>query len=141
MTRLDRPGVRDIIVVGGGHNGLVAGCYPAKGGHDVLVVEALAEAGGGSRTAETVPGYRFDLHSAAHNIINMTAIPKELDLSGAGLEYQEMDPFSTAHSRGRPTSPLSSLRRGDANEARAYADFMRVAVPLVEMVMPASVAR
>ena len=36
------------------------------------------------------------MHSAAHNIINMTAIPAELDLAGAGLEYQEMDPFSVA---------------------------------------------
>ena len=48
------------------------------------------------RTEETVPGHRFDLHSAAHNIINMTVIPRQLDLAGAGLVYQEMDPFSVA---------------------------------------------
>jgi beta-carotene ketolase (CrtO type) len=63
-----------ILVVGGGHNGLVAACYLAKAGRRVLVLEASDKLGGGSRTDETIPGYRFNTHSAAHNIINMTSI-------------------------------------------------------------------
>lgn len=70
-----------VIVVGGGHNGLVAACYLAGAGRDVLVLESAAQPGGGSRTDETIPGHRFDTHSAAHNIINMTRIPDELDLA------------------------------------------------------------
>ena len=90
------------MVVGAGHNGLVAACYLARAGRQVLVVEALDRPGGGSRTEETVPGYRFDLHSAAHNIINMTDIPEDLDLADVGLDYLEMDPFSVAvHADGR----------------------------------------
>lgn len=86
----------DAIVVGAGHNRLIAACYLAMEGRSVLVLEAQTRPGGGSRTEERpgLPGYRFDLHSAAHNIINMTAIPDELDLAGAGLVYQQMDPFS-----------------------------------------------
>jgi phytoene dehydrogenase-like protein len=86
------------VVVGAGHNGLVAACYLAMAGRSVLVLEAQLLPGGGSRTEATIPGlpHRFDLHSAAHNIINMTSIPEELDLAGAGLVYQEMDPFSIA---------------------------------------------
>ncbi|MDP9403425.1 MAG: FAD-dependent oxidoreductase [Actinomycetota bacterium] len=70
----------DVVVVGAGHNGLVAACYLARAGRQVLVVEALDRPGGGSRTEERIPGYRFDMHSVAHNMINMTDIPDELDL-------------------------------------------------------------
>ena len=73
-----------IVVVGAGHNGLVAGCYLARAGRDVLVLEARDTPGGGARTEETVAGYRFDMHSVAHTMINMTTIPDELDLAGAG---------------------------------------------------------
>jgi protoporphyrinogen oxidase len=42
------------VVVGGGHNGLVAACYLAKAGRPVLVLEASDKLGGGSRTDETI---------------------------------------------------------------------------------------
>ncbi|MGH8907395.1 MAG: hypothetical protein ACRD0K_12935 [Egibacteraceae bacterium] len=62
----------------------------------MLVLEQSEKPGGGAQTDETVPGYRFDTHSVAHNIINMTNIPSELKLHEVGLEYLEMDPFATA---------------------------------------------
>jgi phytoene dehydrogenase-like protein len=64
----------DHIVVGGVHNGLVTACYPARAGLKVLVLKQSAKLGGGSRTEELIPGYRFNTHSAAHNIINATGI-------------------------------------------------------------------
>ncbi len=88
-----------VVVVGGGHNGLVAACYLAKAGKRVVVLEAADKPGGGSRTDETIPGHLFNTHAAAHNIINMTRIPAELDLAGAGLDYLPMDPFATGFFR------------------------------------------
>jgi phytoene dehydrogenase-like protein len=133
------------VIVGAGHNGLVAACYLARAGRDVLVLEALDTPGGGARTAETIPGFRFDLHSVAHNMINMTSIPKELDLAGAGLVYQEMDPFSIAvHEDGRRVrfhrsveATVESIAEVDAGEALAYRRFIDKATPIVRTVLPA----
>ncbi len=133
------------MVVGAGHNGLVAACYLARAGRDVLVLEASDRPGGGSRTEETVPGHRFDMHSVAHNIINMTTIPSQLDLAGAGLVYQEMNPFSVAlFADGRRVrfhrsveATIDSIAEHSRTEARAYADFMAKAVPVIRTVLPA----
>ena len=137
--------VRDAVVVGGGHTGLVAACYLARAGCDVVVLEASDRPGGGSRTEETVPGYRFDMHSVAHNIINMTTIPRQLDLAGAGLVYEEMDPFSVAlFADGRRVrfhrsveATVDSIAEHSGTEARAYADFMAKAGPVVRTILPA----
>lgn len=86
-----------------------------------------------------MPGYRFDTHSVAHNLINMTSIPRDLDLAGAGLRYREMDPFATAvFEDGRRVRfhrsvarTVASIAETDQAEAEAYGAFMADALPLV----------
>ncbi len=129
----------DVVVVGGGHNGLVCGCYLQRTGLDVVVCEQSGKLGGGARTDETVPGYLFDTHSVAHNIINMTDIPQELGLAAVGLEYVEMDPFAVGvfadgtivrfHRDVERT--VESIRAVEPADADRYRRFVHDARPLV----------
>ncbi|MEE8602033.1 phytoene desaturase family protein [Euzebya tangerina] len=129
------------VIVGAGHNGLVAACYLAKAGVQVTVLEQSHKPGGGSRTDETVPGYRFDTHSAAHNIINMTDILAELELSALGLEYVEMDPFAVSITEQGETirfwrdvdKTVESIRAVAPEDADGYRRFVEDSWPIVEL--------
>ena len=81
----------DVVVIGAGANGLFAGAYMAKAGQKVLVLESRAWFGGGVSTAEVVaPGFRHDLHSATHIVIQGNPVIRndELQLiSKFGLKY------------------------------------------------------
>ncbi|HEU4650466.1 MAG TPA: FAD-dependent oxidoreductase, partial [Croceibacterium sp.] len=60
----------DILVIGSGHNGLVAAAYLAVAGRKVLVLERNEWFGGGVVTRElTRPGFRHDQHSMSHIFI------------------------------------------------------------------------
>src|SRR3954451_6087095 len=70
-----------VLVIGGGHNGLVAAIHLASHGLDVVVLEHGAEPGGASRSvAATLPGF---VHDHCAGFVPMTAVPpamRELDL-------------------------------------------------------------
>lgn len=90
----------DVVVIGSGHNGLIAASYLAKAGLQVLVLERNAWFGGGVVTSQSVaPGFRHDLHSATHIVIqaNPLILNDELGLqSKYGLKYLHPDGiFST----------------------------------------------
>ncbi len=78
----------DVIVIGGGHNGLTAGCYLQKSGKKVLVLERLEKAGGGVWTEEvTQPGFKHNLASLFHGILHLGPVYKDLELEKYGAEY------------------------------------------------------
>ena len=84
----------DVIVVGGGHNGLTCACYLQKAGLRVLVVERRPIVGGAVCTETMFGGYRMDVGSSAHIMIHLTPVVRELELERWGLEYLDMDPFA-----------------------------------------------
>jgi phytoene dehydrogenase-like protein len=85
----------DIVVAGGGHNSLIAAAYLVKAGYRCLVLEERPIVGGGVKTAElTLRGFKHDLCSSAHVLIQDSPIFRndELGLGQYGLEYIFPDP-------------------------------------------------
>lgn len=83
----------DCIVIGAGHNGLVAAAYLARAGKRVLVLERRHVLGGCTSTEELWPGFKA---SPAAYVISLflPKIIRELDLQAHGLEILRRDPSS-----------------------------------------------
>lgn len=84
----------DVIVVGGGHNGLTCACYLQRAGLRVLVLERRPIVGGAVCTETMFGGYRIDTGASAHIMIHLTPVVRELELDRYGLDYIDMDPFA-----------------------------------------------
>jgi phytoene dehydrogenase-like protein len=85
----------DVVVAGGGHNALVAAAYLTRAGFECCVLDARPIMGGDTATEElTLPGFRHDTCSTAHNLIQAspTLRDDELRLGEYGLEYLHPDP-------------------------------------------------
>lgn len=78
----------DIIVIGGGHNGLTAAAYLARAGLKTLVLEKNAVVGGAAVTEEFVPGFHNSVASYTVSLLNPKVIA-DLDLHRFGLKIVE----------------------------------------------------
>ena len=87
------PAEYDCIVIGGGHNGLVAAAYLARAGKRVCVLERRHVLGGAATTEELWPG--FKVSTAAYVIsLFLPSITADLKLRDYGLEILRRDPSS-----------------------------------------------
>lgn len=138
----------DIVVVGAGHNSLIAAAYLATAGKKVLVLELNDYPGGGVASAELAePGFLDELHSLIHVRIlpNPVIADDELGLlSRYGLEYIPVDtPHAAIFEDGTfipicrdRAQTIARIREISPHDAAAYDQFMDLAVRIVEHVTP-----
>ena len=78
----------DVVVIGGGHNGLTAAAYLAAAGLKVTVLERRGQVGGAAATEEFHPGFRNSVAAYAVSLLDPTII-RDLDLARHGLRIVE----------------------------------------------------
>src|SRR6202161_3255556 len=80
--------VRDVVIIGGGHNGLVCAAYLAAAGLKVTVLERRGVVGGAAVTEEFHPGFRNSVAAYTVSLLNPKVI-RDLDLPRHGLRVVE----------------------------------------------------
>jgi phytoene dehydrogenase-like protein len=124
---------RDVVIVGGGHNGLVAAFYLAKAGFKPLVFEQRETVGGAAATSEFHPGFRCS--TLAHSLGPLRPeIVRDMQLERHGLTLIEPDPVVFAPAPdGRYLLLYRDAKRSAAEIARLsqkdaehYMEFERV---------------
>jgi len=141
------PETFDVVVIGSGHNGLVAGAYLAKAGQSVLVLERNDHFGGGVLTKEvTAPGFRHDMHSMGHLGIaaNPLITKDELKLqSKYGLRYiKPVADYSTTFSDGSVIisyrdleRTIQSIEKISPRDAEAYRRLAKESMEFLPMIV------
>ena len=132
----------DSIIVGGGHNGLVAAAYLARGGRKVLVLERRELVGGCAVTEEIWPGYRVSTAAYLTSLLQ-ERIVQELELPRFGYQVDAKDPaffsafpdgrhFFMWQDRGKTLGEIGKFSRHDAEVYAAYEDQLERLSQVVE---------
>ncbi|MDY6973601.1 MAG: NAD(P)/FAD-dependent oxidoreductase, partial [Thermodesulfobacteriota bacterium] len=138
----------DIVIVGGGPNGLTAGCYLARAGIRVAIADRRNELGGGCATEEPrQAGFRHNVHAVYMPMVDYAPAYKDLELENYGLEhvYPEVQ-FAMTFSDGSSVCIYSdvdktckSFERFSKKDAEAYRGFCSRARKMMdEFIVPAT---
>jgi phytoene dehydrogenase-like protein len=137
----------DVVVIGAGHNGLVAGAYLARAGFEVEVVEAAERVGGMTISGPLIPAApQHVVHPGAGDVIVMRGTPiiDELELARHGLRMAEPDPTYAYLGTDGEVLPfwrdrertVAEITRLSAADGRAYAELSAMLEALVAIALP-----
>src|SRR6476660_7335705 len=135
----------DVIIVGGGHNGLVTAAYQARAGRKVLVLERRDMVGGCAVTEEIWPGYKVSTAAYLTSLLQ-ERIVRELELERHGYRVDAKDPaffsafpdgrhFFMWQDRRRTLEEIAKFSRRDAEVYPQYEDQLERISRVVEEVL------
>ncbi|MBU1052738.1 MAG: NAD(P)/FAD-dependent oxidoreductase [Proteobacteria bacterium] len=137
----------NVVVIGGGHNGLVASCYLAKAGHNVVVVEAQKNVGGMTASGPFIKSApKHIIHPCAVDaiFIRTSSIIEDLDLRKHGFITVDPNPsYAYLSPEGEsiafwsdPSKTADEIRRYSPSDARAYLEFANTLEALLGVALP-----
>jgi phytoene dehydrogenase-like protein len=136
----------DVIVIGGGPNGLTTTAYLAKAGAKVLMLERHHEGGGGLVTEEW-SGFRFNTHAKLMLMMDVMPPYYDLELASSGCRYLQPDVAASILTKdGKAMTFYSdiqktakSIARFSTNDAQRYVEVMEDWYTIVnEALIPAT---
>src|SRR5512142_2655884 len=135
----------DAIIIGGGHNGLVAGAYLARAGKKVVVLERRHIVGGAAVTEEIFPGYTITEFSYVVSLLRPEII-RELELPKHGLKILPLPSTFTPMDGGRRGDYLAAwddhdltrqeIYRHSPKDAEAYDEYSRLMARTAKAIKP-----
>src|SRR3979490_203109 len=132
----------DVIVIGGGRNGLVNAAYLARAGKRVLVLERRHVLGGACVTEEVFPGFKFSVCSYVVSLLRPEII-RDLDLPRHGLEILPLDGTFTPMPSGDYLWRVNDhgkthreIARHSRVDAEAYDEFGKAMQAMCRFVKP-----
>jgi len=131
----------DVVVIGGGHNGLTCAAYLARAGLSTLVLERRHVLGGAAVTEEVFPGFRFSVASYVVSLLRPEII-RELELPRHGLEILPLDGTFTPLDGdylwrvNDHAQTMRELRRWSRVDAEAYEEYGQLMMEMARFIKP-----
>ena len=138
----------DVVIVGGGHNGLSAACYLAEAGKKVVVIEGREKIGGMASSGYLIPeAPQHLIHPCALDLMSLRVhpmMPQELQLERHGFRQVEMAPgYVYLHPDGHslvfwrdPAKTAAEIRRFSEHDATEFLALMRLIDAFMDMAIP-----